>query len=133
MPLVADYKTLCNLYSSIGPLEAKLLTGVTELKYSFQEAFHGIHGRFLAPLKHHLKFKVSKVQRSGIDTIKPRIQMEKVAFSQLGTPNESQEVSPFPVGDHKAHINRRAQRHNKRKTEKNHERSTKEILPWNDQ
>ena len=99
MPLVADYKMLCNLYSSIGPLEAKLLTGVTELKYSYQEAFHGIHGRFLTPLKHHLKFKVSKVQRSGIDTIKPRIQMEKVAFSQLGTPNESQEVSPFPVGD----------------------------------
>ena len=25
------------------------------------------------------------------------------------TTNESQEVSPFPAGDHKAHINRRAQ------------------------
>ena len=29
--------------------------------------------------------------------------------SQLDTTNESQEVSPFPAGDHKAHINRRAQ------------------------
>ena len=35
------------------------------------------------------------------------------------TTNESQEVSPFPAGDHKAHINRRAQRHNKHKTEQN--------------
>ena len=29
-----------------------------------------------------------------------------------------QEVSPFPAGDHKAQINRCAQRHNKRRTEK---------------
>ena len=52
----------------------------------------------------------------------------KVTNSQLDTTNESQEVSPFPAGDHKAHINRRAQRHSKRKTEKNikkiHRRST---------
>ena len=34
----------------------------------------------------------------------------KVTNSQLDTTNESQEVSPFPAGDHKAHINRRAQR-----------------------
>ena len=43
------------------------------------------------------------------------------------TTNESQEVSPFPAGDHKAHINRRAQRHSKHKTEqkqKIHKRST---------
>ena len=32
----------------------------------------------------------------------------KVTKSQL---DESQEVSPFPAGDHKAHINRRVQRH----------------------
>ena len=29
----------------------------------------------------------------------------KVTNSQLDTTNESQEVSPFPAGDHKAHIN----------------------------
>ena len=34
----------------------------------------------------------------------------KVTNSQLDTTNESQEVSPFPVGDRKARINRRAQR-----------------------
>ena len=42
----------------------------------------------------------------------------KVTNSQLDTTNETQEVSPFPAGDHKAQINRRAQRHNNHKTEK---------------
>ena len=50
----------------------------------------------------------------------------KVTNSQLDTTNESQEASPFPAGDHKAHINRRTQRHSERKTEKNkdYKRST---------
>ena len=43
----------------------------------------------------------------------------KVTNSQLDITNESQEVSPFPAGDHKAHINRRAQRHSNHKAEKN--------------
>ena len=38
--------------------------------------------------------------------------------SQLDTTNESQEASPFPAGDYKAHINRRTQRHSDHKTEK---------------
>ena len=33
----------------------------------------------------------------------------KVINSQLDTTNESQEVSPFPVGDHKAHTSGRTQ------------------------
>ena len=57
----------------------------------------------------------------------------KVTNSQLDTTNESQEVSPFPAGDHKAHINIRTQIHNKHKTEQKHKRSTKEVPPWNDQ
>ena len=57
----------------------------------------------------------------------------KVTNSQLDTTNESKEVSPFPGGDHKAHINRRAQRHSKHKTEQKHKRSTKEVPPWNGQ
>ena len=36
---------------------------------------------------------------------------------QLDITNESQEVSPFPADDHKPSINRRAQKHNKNKTE----------------
>ena len=43
----------------------------------------------------------------------------KVTNSQFDTTNESQEISPFPAGDHEAHINRRAKRHSKHKTEKN--------------
>ena len=42
----------------------------------------------------------------------------KVTKSQLDTTNESQKVSLFPAGDHKAHINRRVQMHSKCKTEK---------------
>ena len=41
----------------------------------------------------------------------------KVINSQLDNANKSQGVSPFPAGAHKAHINRRAQRHSKHKTE----------------
>ena len=44
---------------------------------------------------------------------------EKVTASQLDITNENQEVSPFPVADHKALINRRARKHNKNKTERN--------------
>ena len=57
----------------------------------------------------------------------------KVTNSQLDTTNESQEISPFPAGDHKAHVNRRAQRHSKHKKEQKHKRSTKEVHPWNGQ
>ena len=42
----------------------------------------------------------------------------KVTNSQLDTTNESQEVSPYPAGDYKTHINRRIQRHSKHKREK---------------
>ena len=51
----------------------------------------------------------------------------KVTNSQSDTTNESQEVSPFPAGDHKEHTNRRTQRHSKYKTENTqniHKRST---------
>ena len=57
----------------------------------------------------------------------------KVTNSQLDTTNESQEVSPFPAGDHKVHINSCAQRHSKHKTEKKKKISTKEVPPWNGQ
>ena len=52
---------------------------------------------------------------------------EKVTTSQLDITNESQDVSPFPAGDHKASINIRAKKHNKYKTEITkiiHKRST---------
>ena len=43
----------------------------------------------------------------------------KVTNSHLDPTNKSQDVSPFPAGDHKARINRRAQSHSKQKTEQN--------------
>ena len=55
----------------------------------------------------------------------------KVTNSQLDTTNESKETSPFPAGDHKTHINIRAQRHSKHKIEKTlniHKRSTASEL-----
>ena len=41
----------------------------------------------------------------------------KVTNTQFDITNESQEVSPFPAGDHKVTIKRRAQKHNKHMTE----------------
>ena len=66
-----------------------------------------------------LVFKVSKGAkiRSRYNQI-PHLTQDingKVTNSQLDTTNESQKVSPFPAGDHKAHINRRSQRHIKHK------------------
>ena len=43
----------------------------------------------------------------------------KVTNSETYTTKESLEVNPFPAGDHKAHVNICAQRHNKHKLEKN--------------
>ena len=50
----------------------------------------------------------------------------------VDTTNESQEVSPFPAGDHKAHKQTRT-KHSKHKTEQTHKRSTIEVPPWNGQ
>ena len=57
----------------------------------------------------------------------------KMINSQLDTTNESQEVSPFPAGDHKAHINNVHKGIANTKQKKKHKRSTKEVPPWNGQ
>ena len=54
----------------------------------------------------------------------------KVTNSQLDTTNESQEVSPFRAGDHKAYLNRGSQRHSKHMTEQKHKRFTEEVPPY---
>ena len=48
----------------------------------------------------------------------PEYQWESNKLTVGHHKRERQEVSPFPAGDHKAHINRRSQRHSKHKTEK---------------
>ena len=64
----------------------------------------------------HNVLKKEKGQISGV----PHLTQEtnwKVTNSQLDITNESQKVSPFPAGDHKASLIRRARKHNKYKTE----------------
>ena len=83
--------------------------------------------------KFYYEIKVSKGAkiRNRYNQVSHRTQdtIGKVTNSQSDTTNESQEVSPFPAGDHKEHINRRAQRQSKHKTEQKHKRSTKEVPP----
>ena len=57
----------------------------------------------------------------------------KVTNSQQTPQTRANRSALSPAGDHKAHINRRAQRHSKHKTEQKHKRSTKEVPPWNGQ
>ena len=107
-------------------------TQTTELK--------GIFGPVYKILIAHALIRILKVSkgakiRSRYNQV-PHLTQDtnwKVTNSQLDTTNESQEVSPFLASDHKAHINRRAQRHSKHKTEQKHKRSTKEVPPWNGQ
>ena len=51
----------------------------------------------------------------------------------VDTTNKSQEVSPFPAGDHKAHINRRAQNIANTRQNKNIKDPQKKVPPWNGQ
>ena len=85
------------------------------------------------PLSSYFLIKVSKAAkiRKRYNQV-PHLTQDtngKVTNSQLDTTNENQEVSPFQAGDHKAHINRCAQRHSKHKTEQKHKRSAKEVPP----
>ena len=61
---------------------------------------------------HTIKVRVSKGAkvRNRYNQVQHMTQNnnEKVTNSQVDITYESQEVSPFPAGDHKAHINRRA-------------------------
>ena len=89
--------------------------------------FMGIFARCLQPIN-----KVSNGAKIGNRYNQvPHLTQDtngKVTSSQLDTTNESQEVSPFPAGDHKAHINRRAQKHSKHNTEQKQVRDTMAFL-----
>ena len=93
------------------------------------------HGKMILNIRSILKVSKGAKIRNRYNQV-PQLTQDtngKVTNSQLDTTNESQEVSPFPEGDHEAHINRRAQRHSKHKTEQKHKRSTKEVPTWNGQ
>ena len=113
-----------------GILNSKLyikLQTMSNMVYSFAYwVEYGILSCILVSKDAKIRNRYNQVPRLTQDT------NGKVTNSQLDTTNESQEVSPFPAGDHKAHINRHVQRHSKQKTEKNNiKRSTKEVPPWN--
>ena len=63
----------------------------------------------------------------------PGYQWESDKFTVRHHKREPRGQPFFPACDHKAHINRRTQRHSKHKTEKRHKTSTKEVPPWNGQ
>ena len=68
------------------------------------------------------KYNVSKKKGKDQESIQSSTTLSqhangKVIPSQLDITDQSQEVSPFPAGDHKASINRRARKHNNNKTE----------------
>ena len=77
-----------------------------------------------------LFLEVSKGAKQSSTTPDPRYHWES---DTLPVRHHKREPSPFKAGDHKAHLKRRALRHNKIKTEKTHKRSTKEVTPWNGQ
>ena len=90
--------------------------------------------RYRCLFRHKIKVRKGAKIRNRYNQV-PHLTQDangKVINLQLDTTNESQEVSPFPAGDHRAHINVRVLRHSKHKTEK-HKRSTKEVPPWNGQ
>ena len=64
--------------------------------------------------------KRSKKEGKGQDSIQssttpdPGYQLESDNLPIRHHKRESQEVSPFPAGDHKTSINRRARKHNKK-------------------
>ena len=73
-------------------------------------------------LKRSFKWRQSKKRGKDQESIQSSTTPDpdtngKVTTSQLDITNESQEVSSFSVGDHKATTNRRARKHNKNNTE----------------
>ena len=73
-----------------------------------------------------------RMQKSGIDLIDPGHHMGKWQNTIKHHMQESQEVSPFPAGDHGATMNRR-EKNDKHETWITKKLSTKETLPWTGQ
>ena len=92
----------------------KMYLSVQRLGYEYSERFTDVVTRKHMKVRKRAKIRNRYNQTSHLtqDT------NGKVTTSQLDITNESQEVSSFPAGDHKASIKRRARKHNKNKTEK---------------
>ena len=108
-------------------------TGSNPMKFTKLPSQHSMFGHHWPASK--MPFKVIKGAkiRNQYNQVPHMTQYTngKVTNSQLDNVNESQEVGPFPAGNHIAQTNRRIQRHSKHKTEQKHKRSTKDVRPWN--
>ena len=88
----------------------------------FVDIFGGHHkiGLYLGVISMHFRVSKGAKIRNRYNQV-PHLTQDtngKVTNSRSDTTYESQGVSPFPAGDHKAHINRDAQRQRRHKTEK---------------
>ena len=84
-------------------------------------------------LLYGIKVKKEAKIRKGYNQV-PHLTQDTIWDSNKNTvniTNKSQEVSPFPAGDHKG-SNEQTRKHEKPKTQK-HKGSTKEVPPWNNQ
>ena len=91
------------------------MRGLPSILYLFRnefDKFNDIGARILDSI-YHMTLKLIKVRKRAKIRNRysqaPHLTQDtngKMTISQLDITNESQEVSPFPAGDHKASINR---------------------------
>ena len=129
---------VCEQVTCFANFRSKNLTTVDYIPAHFQHPlFELLHGKYLIPLISNVRLilfqarKRAKIRNRYNQAPHLAQDTNGKVTSQLDITNESHEDSPFPAGDHKAPINRRAQRHSKYKTEQKHKKSTKEVPPWN--
>ena len=95
---------------------------VCDVDKFFKSSSREFHSLLKDEIHDFVRYKVSKGAkiRNQYNQV-PHLTQDtnrKVTNSQLDTIHEIKEDSLLPAGDHKAHINSLAQRHNKHKTEK---------------
>ena len=96
------------------------LSFISPAKGYFRETYKSQNINSISPTRSKLKKVRERVKIRNRYNQAPHLTQNtngKVTTSHLDITNERQEVSPFPAGDHKASINRRARKHNKNKTE----------------
>ena len=127
---------LCRLRSSASASSASSGRHTFGFQSITFEGIHQFHSKFTEGLS-IIKYRSGLKKESKLwckdqeliqssTTPDPGYQWESDKLTE-DTTNESQEVSPFPAGDHKAHINRRAQNIANTRQNKNikiHKRST---------
>ena len=110
------------VFSQSDAKKKRIQHDIFSMTHTFKLDHRKFKSKILIPAKLLLFLEVSKGTniRNRYNQV-PHLTQEtngKVTNSQLYTTNKSQEVRPFPAGDHKAKLKRRTQRHNLHKTVK---------------